>query len=127
IPYTGAVVLLVLLLTASMVAGVAIGSITVAPLDIVTAVPQMIVPHLASPTGPDCVQTVIIATRGPRVVLGAVVGAGMASVGLVLQALVHNPVADPYLLGVSSSASVGAVAAILSGAAVYGMATVAAQ
>ncbi|ACU37786.1 iron ABC transporter permease [Actinosynnema pretiosum subsp. pretiosum] len=53
--------------------------------------------------------------RLPRALLGAVVGAGLASVGVVLQAVVRNPLADPYLLGVSSGASLGAVLVLVVG------------
>ncbi len=54
--------------------------------------------------------------RTPRVLLAAVVGAGLAAVGVVVQALVRNALADPFILGVSSGASVGAVAVSVSGA-----------
>ena len=54
--------------------------------------------------------------RMPRVLLAALVGAGLAMVGLSMQALVGNPLADPYLLGVSSGASVGAVSVLTLGA-----------
>lgn len=50
--------------------------------------------------------------RTPRVVLAALVGAGLAVTGVVLQAVVANPLADPYVLGVSSGASLGAVLVI---------------
>ncbi|GAA1622867.1 iron chelate uptake ABC transporter family permease subunit [Georgenia ruanii] len=53
--------------------------------------------------------------RAPRVVAAAAVGAGLAVVGAVMQALTRNPLADPYLLGVSSGASVGAVAVLVLG------------
>lgn len=53
--------------------------------------------------------------RAPRVVAAVGVGAGLAIAGVVMQALTHNPLADPYLLGVSSGASVGAVAALTLG------------
>nr|WP_232328509.1 iron ABC transporter permease [Kibdelosporangium sp. MJ126-NF4]CEL22924.1 ABC transporter (iron.B12.siderophore.hemin), permease component [Kibdelosporangium sp. MJ126-NF4]CTQ90063.1 ABC transporter (iron.B12.siderophore.hemin), permease component [Kibdelosporangium sp. MJ126-NF4] len=121
--YPIVLVVLVALLVVSMIAGIAVGSVAVAPIDVITAVLHQIVPDLVAPTGPEYVQPLITTTRGPRVVLGAVVGAGLAMVGMVLQALVRNPLADPYLLGVSSGASVGAVAAILSGAMVFGAAT----
>lgn len=123
VSYPVALVFLVALLVVSMVAGIAIGSVPVAPWDVVTAVLHQVVPDLVAPTGPEYVQPLIATTRGPRVVVGAVVGAGLAMVGMVLQALVRNPLADPYLLGVSSGASVGAVLAILSGAMVFGVAT----
>lgn len=54
--------------------------------------------------------------RFPRVVLAAVVGAGLSIVGVAIQALVRNSLADPYILGVSSGASVGATLVILMGA-----------
>ena len=51
--------------------------------------------------------------RLPRVLLGAVVGAGLATAGTVIQAMVRNSLADPYLLGISSGACAGAVLVIL--------------
>lgn len=54
--------------------------------------------------------------RTPRVLLAAVVGAGLSIAGAVIQALVRNSLADPYILGVSSGASVGAVSVSLFGA-----------
>ncbi len=53
--------------------------------------------------------------RLPRVLLAALVGAGLAVVGVVMQAMVRNPLADPYMLGVSSGASVGAVSVLAYG------------
>lgn len=53
--------------------------------------------------------------RLPRVLLAAVVGAGLALVGVVLQAVVRNPLADPWVLGVSSGAGLGAVGLVLLG------------
>ena len=51
----------------------------------------------------------------PRVLTAAAVGAGLALCGAVMQALTRNPLADPYLLGLSSGASVGAVIVIVLG------------
>ena len=58
---------------------------------------------------------IIWQVRLPRVLLGAIVGAALGVVGVTLQALVRNPLAEPYILGVSSGASTGAAAAILFG------------
>lgn len=54
--------------------------------------------------------------RLPRVLLAFVAGAGLSVAGVTLQAVVRNPLADPYVLGVSSGASLGAVAALTMGA-----------
>ena len=58
---------------------------------------------------------IIWEVRLPRVLLGAIVGSALGVVGVTLQALVRNPLAEPYILGVSSGASTGAAAAILFG------------
>ncbi|WP_375178636.1 FecCD family ABC transporter permease [Enterococcus rotai] len=53
--------------------------------------------------------------RTPRVILAIFVGMGLAITGAVMQAVVQNPLADPYILGISSGASLGATFAILVG------------
>ena len=53
--------------------------------------------------------------RMPRVITAAAVGAGLALAGAVMQALTRNSLADPYLLGLSSGASLGAVSVLLLG------------
>lgn len=61
-------------------------------------------------------ENIVWLIRVPRVLLAVVVGAGLAVAGTALQALVKNPLADTYILGISSGASVGAVLAIGLGA-----------
>ncbi|KNA90729.1 iron ABC transporter permease [Gordonia sp. w5E2] len=58
---------------------------------------------------------IVVDSRVPRVLTGALVGAGLAVVGVIVQAMVRNPLADPYVLGISSGASVGATAVVLFG------------
>ncbi|MEU1015928.1 iron ABC transporter permease [Streptomyces sp. NPDC005898] len=99
-------------LAAATVAGLALGSVPIPPshvLDILTGRAE-----------PSPFRTIVLDVRLPRVILGATVGAGLAVIGTVLQALVRNPLADPFLLGVSSGASVGAVSAIVLGG-VFGL------
>ncbi|GAA4677905.1 iron chelate uptake ABC transporter family permease subunit [Gordonia humi] len=69
-------------------------------------------------------ESIIWKLRLPQSVLAAACGAGLAVCGGVLQSLLRNPLADPFVLGVSSGASVGAVSVILLGfgAGVIGMA-----
>nr|WP_208865777.1 iron ABC transporter permease [Streptomyces zinciresistens] len=59
--------------------------------------------------------TIVWEIRLPRAVLGAVAGAGLAAVGVAVQAMVRNALADPFVLGISSGAAVGANAVILLG------------
>ncbi|UCF00087.1 MAG: iron ABC transporter permease [Planctomycetota bacterium] len=58
---------------------------------------------------------IFVGVRLPRVLLAALVGAALACCGVVLQAILRNPLADPYILGISSGAGLGAVTAVLSG------------
>ncbi len=56
---------------------------------------------------------VVLELRLPRALLGALVGGALSSSGVAFQALLRNPLADPYILGVSGGAAVGALAAAL--------------
>lgn len=53
--------------------------------------------------------------RFPRVLLAALVGATLSLAGLVFQALLRNPLAEPYILGISGGAAIGAIIGILAG------------
>src|SRR6201987_1613959 len=57
--------------------------------------------------------SLILNLRLPRILLGAFVGAALAIAGTSFQALLRNPLADPYVLGVSSGAAVGSILALL--------------
>jgi iron complex transport system permease protein len=63
--------------------------------------------------------TILWQIRFPRVVLAALVGATLSLGGLVFQALLHNPLAEPYILGISGGAAVGAIIGILLGLAPF--------
>ena len=60
--------------------------------------------------------TILFAARLPRVLLAALAGASLAAVGVAFQALLRNPLADPYVLGVSGGAAAGATFALVAGA-----------
>ncbi len=60
-------------------------------------------------------KAVFVPVRLPRVILAAIVGAALACSGVVFQALLRNPLADPYILGISSGAGLGAIIAVISG------------
>jgi iron complex transport system permease protein len=59
--------------------------------------------------------TIVWKLRMPRIVLAVLVGAALAVAGALMQALFHNPMADPFVVGVSSGAAAGAVAAVALG------------
>jgi len=61
---------------------------------------------------------IVLGLRLPRVMLGVLVGGGLAVAGATLQALLRNPLAEPYILGISGGASAGAVLVLALGSAV---------
>jgi iron complex transport system permease protein len=99
---------LVAVLVLAVLVSISIGTVTL-PLPRVWAV---IAAHLfGDPAGLTRLDDQIVwEIRTPRVLLAAVVGAALSAGGAVLQALVRNPLADPYVLGISSGSSLGAVA-----------------
>jgi iron complex transport system permease protein len=107
---------LAVLLAASTVAGVAVGAVPIPPLTLLRLVAWRL--HLvARPAGvPDTIAVILFQLRLPRVLLAAVVGAGLAAAGTVFQALFRNAMADPAIIGVSSGAALGAIVVILAGA-----------
>jgi iron complex transport system permease protein len=64
---------------------------------------------------------VLFVARMPRVLAGAIVGATLASAGVVFQAMLRNPLATPFTLGVSAGASLGAMLVIIFGSTVTGV------
>ncbi|MCG4580727.1 FecCD family ABC transporter permease [Clostridium cochlearium] len=58
---------------------------------------------------------IIINIRLPRIILSALIGAGLSVVGCVFQAIFKNPMADPYVLGISSGSALGASISIVMG------------
>ena len=95
-----AYILSIALLLMSMWLGVAIGSVDI-PISTLWD----------SETNPTA-YSILWKIRMPRVILAALVGASLAIAGAAFQGLLKNPLADPYTLGISSGASVGAVATL---------------
>lgn len=65
--------------------------------------------------GEETARAIVLQLRLPRTVLAILVGGGLGLAGAVFQALLRNPLAEPYILGVSGGAAVGAVAALVLG------------
>lgn len=114
-PLTGA--LLLAGITLSVVAASTIGTADIAPQDVVRSILTRLGIGYSALT--PLQEGIIWQLRLPRIVTAAVVGAGLAICGVVMQALTRNPLADPYLLGLSSGASVGAVAVLVLGIGIH--------
>ena len=96
----GSLTLLVAALLATLVAGAAIGSSGIG---------------LGGLFAGDEAATTILWLRLPRLLLAAIAGAALGAAGAVFQAILRNPLADPYILGVSGGAALGAFAATAAG------------
>ena len=116
--------LLLVALTAALVVavilGVSLGAVDVPVGDTARVIGHHLIPGLVGPIGDPAQDQIIWNVRVPRVLLGPLVGGGLALVGAVLQAVVRNQLADPYLLGVSSGATLGAVVVLVLGSGVVG-------
>ncbi|NMR28570.1 putative F420-0 ABC transporter permease subunit [Crystallibacter degradans] len=109
-------------LVASVLVAVSIGPANLSPLQVLGSVLRHLglrPEHFGVAVELTAIQDGIVwELRLPRLLTAGLVGAGLAVSGAVMQALTRNPLADPYLLGLSSGASLGAVAVLLLGAAV---------
>jgi iron complex transport system permease protein len=99
-------------LIGSLVVGIAVGPAGLSPSEVWSA--------LRGGEGPA--RTILLSLRLPRALAAALAGAGLAVSGAVFQALLRNPLAEPYLLGVSAGAAFGAVGAMGLGLASTGSA-----
>ena len=98
--------LLALVLLAAMAISVSLGASGLGPADMWRAL---------SADGDPTARSILLQLRLPRAVLAALVGGALGLSGCTLQALLRNPLADPYVLGVSGGAAVGAVAIVVTG------------
>jgi iron complex transport system permease protein len=85
--------------------GLGIGSVSLSPAEIWASITR------PAPEN-ETARTILLMIRLPRVLMAMVVGAALAVAGVVFQALLRNPLAEPYILGISSGGTVGAIVAI---------------
>lgn len=114
--YIGVSIILLIMLLLSVGIAVTIGSVDISIKEVYSIILNKIFnfsnsEYLIS----GAVHDVVWLIRLPRIVLAIAVGIGLSVVGIVMQAIVKNPLADPYILGVSSGASLGATLAIMLG------------
>ena len=106
-------ILLSLLLILIILLSITMGSVKVRPLRSISILLQSILGLKG--TGTETERAIILSLRFPRALMAGLVGAGLSVSGAIFQALLRNPLADPYILGVSSGAAVGAIIAIFMG------------
>ncbi|MCI9123300.1 MAG: iron ABC transporter permease [Eubacterium sp.] len=114
--WLAALVLLAAGLAVSVLAAVAIGSTDIPVSDVYHVVVYQIFGIGDLSYGQGSIFRAVWFLRLPRLVLAAAIGMSLSVCGSVMQAVVKNPLADPYVLGISSGASLGATCAILLGA-----------
>ena len=108
--------LLAVLLVLAFLWALSIGTVKLSFVQIYEGIVNQFTSGMAIETaGQGPVHDIIWLLRLPRLVLAALVGMGLSVCGVIMQAVVKNPLADPYILGISSGASLGATAAILLG------------
>ncbi len=82
-------------------------------------------PRLINPfTADDISLQILLSVRAPRSVVALLMGSALGASGAVLQAILRNPLADPYILGISSGASLAAALGIIGGSALFGTFTI---
>lgn len=91
------------LLALALLIAVGVGAVSIAPVEIGRAL---------AGGGDTTTRAIVIDLRLPRAILATLIGAALAVAGTVFQALLRNPLAEPYILGVSGGAAVAAVAVI---------------
>lgn len=108
---------LVAVLVIAMILACVIGTADISPTDIVKMSLRKIpfFEESITQTWKDGSETIIFMLRLPRIILAALIGSALAVAGTTYQALFKNPMADPYIIGVSSGAALGANIAILFG------------
>ena len=114
--YLSFCLIMIFLLLAAIVISVLVGSVNINP----SIIGKVLTNHILKreifiPTWEKNTESIIWTLRMPRIFLSFVVGSGLSLCGILMQALTKNSLADPYVLGISSGASAGAVCAILFG------------
>jgi iron complex transport system permease protein len=112
LPLTVVLPVCALLLIVVMTAAIGIGPVPLSP----ASVWHVVLSHLEGHSAQSVAGEIVWEIRVPRVLLAALIGAALTTAGTVVQVLVRNALADPFLLGISSGASVGATAVLLFGA-----------
>ncbi|MDZ4816717.1 MAG: iron ABC transporter permease [Verrucomicrobiota bacterium] len=98
-----------ILVVGAAIVSAGIGTVSIPPIDVVKAIVSKITGQMLVD---DVTLNIVWNLRLPRLLLAVFSGACLAMAGLIMQALFHNPMADPYVVGASSGASSGAILAL---------------
>ena len=101
--------LLIPLFLVSPIIAIALGTANISLLEVLAAIGHTATSWFEPVNHPNLSDRIIIELRMPRVLMAMVCGAGLAVSGAVLQSVTRNPLADPYLFGISAGASLGAI------------------
>ncbi len=102
--FAGALLVLLGLLLLAMTYGLCVGASALSPIRVAEV--------LLGDTSNEVARDIVLRIRLPRVALGALVGASLAAAGVLFQALLRNPLADPFILGISGGAALGGIAVL---------------
>ena len=111
------VILLILTLILVITFAISIGPMQIPPLDVYKIIIKNVpfIGDLVGDGSSSTAEVIVMQVRLPRVLAAAIVGIALAVAGVVLQGLFRNPMADPYVIGISAGASLGASLAIAFG------------
>lgn len=110
------IALICVLILLAICFSVSIGAVSIQPADIFKIIINKVsAKDIFERVWEDNVETIIWNIRLPRVLMAWIVGAGLSVCGVLMQTLTKNSLADPYVLGISSGASAGAVCSIILG------------
>jgi len=114
--FTLLIVFLIGLLLISIIFGIMLGPVKISPDSVLKVVLNKLLKKDYFPaTWKASTESIVWTIRSPRVAMGIITGAGLSLAGVCMQALTKNSLAGPYILGISSGASTGAVAALTLG------------
>ena len=104
---------LLVVLAVTLVVGVGLGSVSIPPAETLGIVIRRTLGITLPIAWSDATETIVWDLRLPRVLTAMLVGAGLAVAGATFQGLLRNPLADPFVLGTSAGAALGAAVAVL--------------
>ena len=107
------ILLLLAILAICVVVAAAVGTVYVPFGDVLKMCWNKLSPFNFTPTWRSVDETIIFQVRLPRVIGASLVGAALATAGVLFQGLLRNPMADPYIIGTSAGAALGATVAML--------------